>query len=129
VIEFKKRKLTKEELDDRKFSMAMEGERFRKRIEREANEVMLCPYCYSHDWKMQPKYLANIVANDLIATMVCRKCKRKMLFSTWIDEPYPEDDVDDADSEDYPFGILGIPPRHRRRKLDIDQHIRLLRYL
>jgi len=91
MMKSKNRKPTREEVDDRKFLNSIEGERFRKRIEREANEVLVCPSCGRSDWRMQPKYLINIVANDLIATVVCRGCRRKMPYATYLEEPYPED--------------------------------------
>ncbi len=63
MMEFKKRRLTKEELDDRKFRMTVEGERFRERIEREANEAIICPHCGSFDWKMKWVRWMNLNSN------------------------------------------------------------------
>lgn len=125
----KKREPSREEVDDQKFLNALEGERFRERIEREANEAILCPHCGGCDWKMKPKYVFNWVRNDLIATMVCRECKRKLPFVTYLEEPYPEDDEDDEDSVSLVFEMLGINRKPRRRKLDVDQRLRLLRFL
>ena len=118
-----------EEVDDQKFRTAMDGVRFRERIECEANKYTMCPHCGGSDWKMKPKYVVNWVANELLATMVCRKCKRKLPFATYIEEPYPEDNMGDEASEGLSFGIFGINRGHRRRKLDIDQRLRLLRFL
>jgi len=87
----KKRELSREEVDDRKFLNSIDGERFKKRIECEANEAILCPRCGSYDWKMKPKYVVNWVANELLATMVCRKCKRKALFATQIERDHDEE--------------------------------------
>jgi len=77
---------------------------------------------------MKPIYYVNWVANELVATMVCRKCKRSILHGTHIEKDPEEEDEDESD--DLPFGIFGFRPRpRRRRKLDIDQRIRLLRFL
>mgnify|MGYP001066680285 FL=1 len=144
----KKRGFSREEVDDRKFLNSMEGERFRKRIEREANEAILCPRCGSYDWKMQSKYVVNWLANELLATMVCRKCKRKALFATQIEPDPIEPDLAEEDEEginDYidqvcrQLRITGVHPiikeilktRLKRRllRLDTDERIRLLMYL
>jgi len=77
-------------IDDQKCQQKLESKRFTERIEREANEAILCPNCFSSDWRMKPKYLANWVANELVATMVCRKCKRSVLFGTHLEEEYRE---------------------------------------
>ena len=126
-----KPRLDQELVDDQKFQQKLEAKRFTDRIEREANEAILCPTCASSNWRMRPKYFANFVANDLVATMACRKCKRAVIFSTYLEEEYPEDDQDEDELEDEAsFGMSGINrgPR-RRRKLDFDQRLRLLPYL
>ena len=118
----KKRGLSREEVDDQKFRNAMEGVRFRARVEREANEALVCPGCGRSDWRMQPKCLINIVANDLIATMVCRKCKRKLPYATYMEEPYPEDEHGEVDEFELEYitdilcgrlGLRGINPFER----------------
>jgi len=77
---------------------------------------------------MKPIYYVNWVANELVATMVCRICKRSILHGTHIEKDPEEEDEDESD--DLPFGMFGFRPRaRRRRKLDIDQRIRLLRFL
>ena len=87
----RRREPTKEEVDDQKFRNAMDGVRFRARVEAEANEAMICPHCGSFDWKMQPKCLVNWVTNELIVTMVCRKCKRKMPFASQVERDHVEE--------------------------------------
>jgi hypothetical protein len=123
-----KPRLDQEAIDDQKFQEKIERKRFFDRIVREANEALLCPGCYSADWKMHHKFWVSIVENSLLATMICRKCGRKLPFATQI-EP-DEDEEDEEESDGLPFGIFGFRPRpRRRRKLDIDQRIRLLRFL
>jgi hypothetical protein len=103
--------------------------RFIERIEREANEAIVCLGCGNSDWRMHPKYWVNWLTNDLIATMICRKCKRKMPFATCIekDEEAQEDGEGEEESEGLPFGPFGFGPRRRRRpKLDFDTRLRLM---
>jgi hypothetical protein len=110
-------------IDDQKFQEKIQRKLFFDRIVREANEALLCPGCYSADWKMHRKFWIRIVENSLIATMICRKCGRKLPFATKIEL----DEDEEEEPAYYPFGI-GRP--HRRRKgLDIDQRIRLLHFL
>jgi hypothetical protein len=120
-----KRSIDQLRIDDQKFQQRIERKLFFDRIVREANEALLCPGCYSANWKMHHKYWVSIVENSLIATMICRKCGRKLPFATQI-EP-DEDEEEEEEPAYYPFGI-GRP--HRKRKgLDIDQRIRLLHFL
>jgi hypothetical protein len=132
--------MLKEEVDDQKFRTAMKGVQFRARIEREANKAILCPHCGGCDWKMKPKYVVNWVANELIATMVCRKCKRAVLFASQIEPDLTEEDEEQLDEYiDQLYSQLGITRVHplieetlkarlRRRiaRLDADERIRLL---
>lgn len=123
MMQFKKRRLTREEVDDQKFQTAIEGERFRERIEHEANEAIICPHCGSFDWKMQPKCIVNWLGNELLATMVCRKCKRKMPFASQIEPDYSlEDEAGEVDEFELEYltdimyrrlGIKGIHPIQR----------------
>jgi len=74
---------------------------------------------------MKPIYYVNWVPNELVATMVCRKCKRSILHGTHIEKD-PEEE-DEEESDDLPFGIFGFGRRHRRRpKLDFDTRLRLM---
>lgn len=139
----KKRIPTREEVDDRKFRNAMEGVQFRARIEHEANEAIICLHCGSFDWKMQPKYIVNWLGNELLATMVCRKCKRKMPFASQIEPDYTEEDeagLDEFVDQLYnQLETVGVDPfmeeilksRLRRRiaRMDENERIRLLMYL
>ncbi len=148
----RKREPSREELDDKKFRAAIDGVRFRSRIEHEANEAIICPSCGSADFRIEPKYLINIVANDLMATMVCRKCKCKLPFSTYIEEPYPEDEPeeelndDELDELDFfvnvvygKLGVTGIHPmaaemikdriRRKLARMSEEKRFRLLAYL
>ena len=74
--------------------------------------------------------LINIVANDLIATMVCRKCKRKLPYATYMEEPYPEDEhgeVDEFELEhltDILYGRLGLRGTNRFQREVIKDRIR-----
>jgi hypothetical protein len=102
-----KPKIDQELIDDQKFQQKLEAKRFTDRIEREANEALVCPGCGRSTWRMHHKYWVNYVANDLIATMICRKCKRKLPFATSIEEGYPEDNEDEPENE-APFGLFGI---------------------
>jgi hypothetical protein len=52
--------LDQEFIDDQKFLQKLDAKRFTDRIEREVNKAILCPTCASSDWRMQPKYLANL---------------------------------------------------------------------
>jgi len=136
----RRREPTKEEVDDQKFRNAMDGVRFRARVEAEANEAMICPHCGSFDWKMQPKCLVNWVTNELIVTMVCRKCKRKMPFASQVEPALTEEDMvelDDLADQIYnqlePVGInpfmeeiLKARLRRRIARLDADERMRLL---
>jgi RNase P subunit RPR2 len=112
-------------IDDQKFQEKIQRKLFFDRIVREANEALLCPGCYTANWRMHRKFWIRIVENSLIATMICRKCGRKLPFATQI-EP-DEDEEEEEEPAYYPFGI-GRPHR-RRRGLDIDQRIRLLHFL
>jgi RNase P subunit RPR2 len=76
-------------IDDKKFQEKIQRKLFFDRIVHEANEALLCPGCYSADWKMHRKFWIRIVENSLIATMICRKCGRKLLFATQIE---PDED-------------------------------------
>jgi hypothetical protein len=114
-------KIDQELIDDQKFQEKIEMRRFIERIEHEANEALLCPGCYSANWKMHHKYWISIVENSLLATMICRKCKRKLPFATHIE---PDED-EEEESKGFPSGSR---PR-RRRGPDFDQRLRLLRFL
>jgi hypothetical protein len=94
-------KIDQERIDDQKFQEKIERARFIERIEREANEAIVCPGCGNSNWRMHPKYWVNWLANDLIATMICRKCKRKMPFATCIEKD-PEEE-DEEEPVDLPF--------------------------
>jgi hypothetical protein len=123
-----KPRLDQEAIDDQKFQQKLDAKRFTAGIVREANEQLQCPDCGSSTWRMKPIYYVNWVANELVATMVCRKCKRSILHGTHIEKD-PEEE-DEEESDDLPFGIFGTGSRpRRRRKLDIDQRLRLLRFL
>jgi len=130
VMKSKNPRPTREEIDDQKFRTAMDGVRFRERIEREANEQMICSRCGGSDWRMEPKCLVNIVANDLIATMVCRKCKRKAPFATYMEEPYPEDEPGEVDKfeledlTDILYNRLGLRGINRFQREIIKDRIR-----
>lgn len=117
--------MDQELIDDQKFQEKIERKLFIERIEREANEALLCPGCFNANWKMHHKFWISIVENSLIATMICRKCKRKLPFATQL-EP-DEDEEEEEEPAYYPFGFGGA--RRRRRGLDIDQRIRLLHFL
>jgi hypothetical protein len=120
--------LDQEAIDDQKFQQKLDAKRFTEGLEREANEQLQCPDCGSSTWRMRPIYYVNWPANELVATMVCRNCKRSILHGRHIQKD-PEEE-DEEDSDDPPFGMFGFGPRpRRRRKLDIDQRIRLLRFL
>jgi hypothetical protein len=114
-------------MDDQKFQQKLEAKRYFDRIVHEANDTAQCPGCGGWDWRMQPKYWVDITANSLVATMVCRGCKRKILFETQIERDYP-DEEEEEESEDLPFGMFGVGSRSRHR-LDFDQRLRLLRFL
>jgi hypothetical protein len=122
----RKPKVDQELIDDQKFQQKIEMSRFIERIEREANEALLCPGCYSAHWRMHHKYWVSILENSLIATMICRKCKRKLPFATQL-EPDEDEDEEEEEDEGPPFGMFGARSRTRhRRKLDFDQRLRLL---
>ena len=76
-----KPKRDQELIDDAKFQQKLAAKRFTDRIEREANEVLVCPGCGRSTWRMHYKYLVNYVANDLIATMICRKTTHTEILS------------------------------------------------
>jgi hypothetical protein len=123
-----KPRLDQEAIDDQKFQQKLDAKRFTAGLEREANEQLQCPACGSSTWRMRPIYYVNWAANELVATMVCRKCKRSILHGTHIAKD-PEEE-DEEESDDRPFGMFVFRPRpRRRRKLDIDQRIRLLHFL
>jgi hypothetical protein len=118
-------RLDQEAIDDQKFQQKLNAKRFTEGLEREANEQLQCPDCGSSTWRMRPIYYVNWPANELVATMVCRNCKRSILHGRHI-----EKDPEEEDSDEPLFGMFGFGPRHRRRrKLDIDQRIRLLHFL
>jgi hypothetical protein len=119
-----KPRLDQEAIDDQKFQEKIDRELFIERIEREANDALLCPGCFNANWKMHHKYWISITENSLLATMICRKCKRKLPFATQL-EP-DEEEEDEGERAYYPFGGGA---RRRRRGLDIDQRIRLLHFL
>jgi hypothetical protein len=110
-------------IDDQKFQQEIEKKLFFDRIIREANEALLCPRCFKADWRMHHKFWISIVENSLIATMICRKCGRKLPFATQI-EP-DEDEEEEEEPAYYPFGGA----RRKRKGPDIDQRIRLLHFL
>ncbi len=126
----KNREPSREEADDQKFRAAMDGVRFRERIEREANEVILCPYCGGCDWRIQPKYVVNWTGNELLATMVCRRCEHRPPYATYLEEPYPEDEhgeVDEFELEhltDILYGRLGLRGINRFQREAIKNRIR-----
>ena len=123
-----KPRLDQEAIDDQKFQQKLDAKRFTDGIVREANEQLQCPDCGRSTWRMKPIYYVNWVANELVATMVCRKCKRSILHGTHIEKD-PEEE-DEEESDDLPFGIFGFRPRpRRRRKLDLDQFLRFQRFL
>jgi hypothetical protein len=64
--------------------------------------------------------------NALLAVMVCRKCKHKVLFETQIEKD--ETDEDEEEPEGSSFPLFGTRPR-RRRGPDFDQRLRGLRFL
>jgi len=143
VMKPKKRKLTREELDDQKFQNAMEGVEFRARIEREASKHVTCRHCGGFEWKMQPKFIFNWLENSVFATLVCRQCKHGALYATQFIPDRTEEEEEELDEfTDQVYSQLGIRVLHpvvedklkarlRRRlaRLDPDQWIRLLRYL
>jgi hypothetical protein len=124
----RKPRIDQELIDDQKFQEKIERELFIERIEREANDALLCPGCFNANWKMHHKYWISMAENSLLATMICRKCKRKLPFATQL-EP-DEDEEEEEESEGPPFGMFGLGSRtRRRRRLDFDQRLRLLRFL
>lgn len=82
----------------------IDDEKFQQKLE--ANKALVCPGCGRSSRRMHPKYWVNYVANDLMATMICRKCKRKLRFATYIEEEFPEDDEEDEPEDEAPFGFL-----------------------
>jgi hypothetical protein len=116
-----------EAIDDQKFQEKIERRRFIERIEREANEGIVCPGCGNSNWRMHHKYWVNWLTNDLIATMICRKCKRKMPFGTHIEKDDEEQEDDEEESEGFPFNPFGFGRRRRRKhRLDFDTRLRLM---
>jgi hypothetical protein len=92
---------------------------------------------------MQPKYIINWLGNKLFATMVCRKCKRKIPFTSQME---PDDtEEDEAELDEFvdqlydQLEIVGVDPfmeeilksRLRRRiaRMDANERLRLLMYL
>jgi len=57
---------------------------------------------------MHPRHWVNYVANDLIATMIYRKCKRKLPFPTYIEEEFPEDEEEDEAHSVCSESVLGV---------------------
>jgi hypothetical protein len=122
-------RVDQELIDDQKFRQKLELEKFRDRIEREANQQLLCPNCASADWRMKPLCYVNWAANELVAVMVCRNCKRTILHGTHIEkDEEQEDEGEEEESEGLPF-LFGVNRRRRRRRLSFDQRLRLLRFL
>jgi hypothetical protein len=119
-------KVDQELVDDQKFQEKIDRALFIERIEREANEALTCPNCFSANWKMHHKYWVSIVENSLVATMICRKCKRKLPFATQI-EPDEDEEEEEDEPAYYSFGFGRA--RRRRKRLDIDQRIRFLHFL
>jgi CRISP-associated protein Cas1 len=74
--------LDQEAIDDQKFQQKLDAKQFTEGLEREANQQLQCPDCGSSNWRMRPIYYVNWAANELVATMVCRKCKRSILPPT-----------------------------------------------
>jgi hypothetical protein len=106
ILPTRKPSIDQELIDDQKFLEKIERKRYFDRIVREANEAAQCPGCGGWDWRMQPKYWVEWVANSLVAVMVCRRCKRKILFETQIERDYP-DEEEEEDSEELPFRMFG----------------------
>jgi hypothetical protein len=118
--------IDQEQIDDQKFQVRIENKSFVDGIVREANKYTACPNCGDSNWRMQPKFQANIVMNALLAVMVCRKCKHKVLFETQIDKDETEEEEDQEEGS--PFPLFGTSPK-RRRGPDFDQRLRGLRFL
>jgi hypothetical protein len=96
-------------IDDQKFQQKIENKRFIDGIVRETNKFTVCPNCGDSDWPMQPKFWASIIMNALLAVMVCRKCKRKVLFETQIEKDETEGDQEEHKGS--PFPLFGTGPR------------------
>jgi hypothetical protein len=118
--------IDQEQIDDQKFQVKIENRHFVDGIVREANKYTACPNCGDSDWRMQPKFWASIVMNSLLAVMVCRRCKHKVLFETQIEKD--ETDQDEEEYEGSPFPVFGTRPK-RPRGPDFDQRLRGLRFL
>jgi hypothetical protein len=118
--------IDQEQIDDQKFQVKIENKRFIDGIVREANKYTACPNCGGSDWRMQPKFWGSIVMNALLAVMVCRKCKHKVLFETQIEKDEIEEEEDQEEGS--PFPLFGTG-RRRRRGPDFDQRLRGLRFL
>jgi hypothetical protein len=119
-------RVDQELIDDQKFQVKIENKRFVDGIVREADKYTACPNCGDSDWRMQPKFWASPIMNALLAVMVCRKCKHKVLFETQIEKDAP--DEDEEEYEGSPFPLFGTGPK-RRRGPDFDQRLRGLRFL
>jgi hypothetical protein len=120
--------IDQELIDDQKFQQRIQRKLFFDRIVREANEALVCPGCYSANWKMHHKYWISIVENSLIATMICRKCKRKLPFATQLEPDEDEEEeayLPEPTSHPFDFGRF----RRRRRGPDFDQRLRFLHFL
>jgi hypothetical protein len=103
----RKPRIDQELIDDQKFQQKIEMSLFIERIEREANDALLCPGCFTAKWKMHHKFWVSIVENSLLATMICRKCKRKLTFATQLEPDEDETDEDEEEDEGPPFGMFG----------------------
>lgn len=87
-----KRKIDREAIEDQKFRDDLDARAYESRIEREANDQISCKRCGSSDWRVQHKHhLVNLIANEVIVTMTCRKCKQKEPFATKLDPTEDED--------------------------------------
>ena len=120
--------IDQEQIDDQKFQVKIENKRFIDGIVHEANKYTACPNCGDNNWRMQPKFWASPIMNALLAVMVCRKCKHKVLFETQIDKDETEEEQDQEEPDGSPFPLFGTRPR-RRRGPDFDQRLRGLRFL
>ena len=90
-----RRKLDQVAIDDQKFLDELEAERFNHRIAREADELILCPRCGITEWRVEDKHqvLALLLMNEVLVTIVCRKCKKRLPFVSKADPT--EDDEED----------------------------------
>ena len=90
-----KRRKSIEEIEDRKFKDDLEHAAFISRIEREANEEIPCPKCGDSNWRVHHKHQqVNVITNEIVVTMTCRKCGKRMPFATLLDPTGEEEDDD-----------------------------------